>query len=105
MSTIPKRRSKVCGGMMRFANYDSPLLLEALASLLCAGHKPDWDARQLAARALLQASYKTQDAQSLRRLPPGRQTRDPYARRLLPGEARSRLPEGARRSRRLAQER
>lgn len=48
-------------GMMRFANYDSPILLEALASLLAAGHQPSQDARLLAARALLQASYKTQD--------------------------------------------
>jgi hypothetical protein len=47
-------------GMMRFATYDSPILLEALASLLAAGHHPQQDARQLAARALLQASYKTQ---------------------------------------------
>ncbi len=47
-------------GMMRFANYDSPILLEALASLLSSTHEPDWDARQLATRALLQASYKTQ---------------------------------------------
>jgi hypothetical protein len=47
-------------GMMRFANYDSPILLEALASLLAAGHEPSQDARLLAARALLQASYKTQ---------------------------------------------
>ncbi len=49
-------------GMMRFGNYDSPILCEALADLLMA----DWnsDAKNLAARALLQASYKVENEQS-----------------------------------------
>jgi len=46
-------------GMLRFGNYDSPILCEALADLLLA----DWqsDAKNLAARALLQASYRVSD--------------------------------------------
>ncbi|HZL88003.1 MAG TPA: hypothetical protein VFB96_06465 [Pirellulaceae bacterium] len=44
-------------GMMRFANHENPLLLEALGDLLLdcqGGYK---DAKQLAARAYLKASY------------------------------------------------
>jgi hypothetical protein len=44
-------------GMMRFANYDNPLLLEALADLLCNTEEEN-DAKRLAARACLAASYK-----------------------------------------------
>lgn len=46
-------------GMMRFGNYDSPVLCEALSDLLLA----DWntDAKRLASWALLQASYKVSD--------------------------------------------
>jgi len=46
-------------GMMRFANHRNPLLLEALAELLV---HPDggWDAKHLAARAYLQASYQVE---------------------------------------------
>jgi tetratricopeptide (TPR) repeat protein len=46
-------------GMMRFGNYDSPVLCEALSDLLLA----DWnhDAKRLAARALLMASYRVED--------------------------------------------
>jgi tetratricopeptide (TPR) repeat protein len=46
-------------GMMRFGNSDSPILCEALADLLLA----DWDqdAKRLAARALILASYRVED--------------------------------------------
>jgi hypothetical protein len=50
------RAIKGVTGMMHFAKYDSPLLLEALAGLLLAKDYPD-DAKMLAARAYLQASY------------------------------------------------
>lgn len=57
-------------GMMRFGNHDSPVLLEALSDLLMlrfnqrhAKQSNLWidetETRQLAARALLQASYKS----------------------------------------------
>jgi tetratricopeptide (TPR) repeat protein len=42
-------------GMMRFGNFDSPVLLEALADLLMSQSEPP---RRLAARALLQAATK-----------------------------------------------
>ena len=45
-------------GMMRFGNFDSPILLESLADLLLA-QGFDADAKQLAARAYLKASYET----------------------------------------------
>ncbi len=51
-------------GMMRFANYRNPLLLEALADLLIEGDQRKGDAKQLAARALLQASYVVGDGQA-----------------------------------------
>lgn len=47
-------------GMMRFANYESPILLEALGDLLRTQGYPS-DAKQLAARAYLKASYGVQD--------------------------------------------
>lgn len=49
-------------GMMKFGSYDSPVLLEALGFLLV--HR-EWDgnadAKQLAARAFLKASYEVKD--------------------------------------------
>lgn len=48
-------------GMMRFGNFDSPVLLEALSDLLMMRHD-DASAKQLAARALLQASYVADSA-------------------------------------------
>lgn len=50
-------------GMMRFADYDNPLLLEALADLLAAEPGKDWisDAKRMAARAYLHASYFVTD--------------------------------------------
>jgi len=48
-------------GMMRFANHASPLLLEALGDLLLSGRNRDVDAKQLATRAYLKASYESQD--------------------------------------------
>jgi hypothetical protein len=48
-------------GMMRFANHDNPLLLEALGDLLNEGRSPGPDAGRLAARAYLQASYRFED--------------------------------------------
>ncbi len=44
-------------GMMRFADYDNPLLLEVLGDLLIASGMPQ-DGKQLSARAYLAASYK-----------------------------------------------
>lgn len=46
-------------GMMRFGNHDSPILLEALASLLLVGREQG-DAKRLAVRALLKASEETE---------------------------------------------
>jgi tetratricopeptide (TPR) repeat protein len=46
-------------GMMRFANHANPLLLEALGELLLAHGGPD--AKRLAARAYLKASYEMTD--------------------------------------------
>jgi len=43
-------------GMMRFGNFDSPVLLETLSDLMMMGSDLS-QAKQLAARALLQASY------------------------------------------------
>ncbi len=50
-------------GMMRFADYNNPLLLEALGDLLLEGWGPD-SSKQLAARSYLQASYVAQDKES-----------------------------------------
>ncbi len=44
-------------GMMKFGNYNSPVLLEALGDLLVSAGLND-DAKQLAARAYLKASYE-----------------------------------------------
>jgi tetratricopeptide (TPR) repeat protein len=46
-------------GMLRFGNHDSPVLLEALSDLLLADYYSD--AKRLAARALLKASYEVED--------------------------------------------
>lgn len=47
-------------GMMKFGNHDSPVLLEALGDLLVSrGY--DSDAKQLAARAYLKASYEVDE--------------------------------------------
>lgn len=43
-------------GMLRFGNHDSPVLLECLSDLLLA--ETEVDAKRLAARALLKASYE-----------------------------------------------
>lgn len=54
-------------GMMRFGNHQSPILLEALASLLVAptaGSLHYGDARLLVARALLKASYESTGAEA-----------------------------------------
>ena len=55
------RASKGVLGMMRFGHHDSPVLLEALADVLTAnGQFEETDARRLAARALLKASYEVE---------------------------------------------
>ena len=46
-------------GMMRFGNYQSPVLLEAAGDLLLAS--ANQDAKRLAARCYLKASYEVQD--------------------------------------------
>jgi tetratricopeptide (TPR) repeat protein len=49
-------------GMMKFGKHDSPLLLEALGSLLTQGESnPKEDAKLLASRAYLKASYEVPD--------------------------------------------
>jgi tetratricopeptide (TPR) repeat protein len=48
-------------GMMRFANFENPILLEALGDLLLTGRDPTVDAKRLAARCYLKASYVTDD--------------------------------------------
>ena len=57
---VVRQAIKGVSGMMRFGHHDSPVLLEALADLLRAPGHPD-DGGQLAARAVLQASYQTKD--------------------------------------------
>ena len=47
-------------GMMRFGNHESPILLEALGDLLLSRGYPK-DAKRLAARAYLKASYGSKD--------------------------------------------
>jgi tetratricopeptide (TPR) repeat protein len=47
-------------GMMKFGNYDSPVLLEVLGDLLLSRQFPA-DAKRLAARAYLKAAYNTQE--------------------------------------------
>ncbi len=65
-----KRKDAIKGvvGMMRFSRHDHPILLEALADLL-GGPFINWrkDAKRLAARALLLASYKTKSKLAQRR--------------------------------------
>ena len=59
-----KEAVKAVLGMMRFAHYDSPLLLEVLGDLLRNEHgylQNGLDEKQLAARAYLKASYETKD--------------------------------------------
>jgi hypothetical protein len=52
-------------GMMKFADHENPVLLEALGNVL-AGHTEQHaeDAKQLAARAYLKASYVVPDEQA-----------------------------------------
>jgi tetratricopeptide (TPR) repeat protein len=59
------RRAALSGilGMMKFAKFDSPILLEPLGDLLARGWdgEPARDAKLLAARAYLKASYAVDD--------------------------------------------
>lgn len=48
-------------GMMRFGNYDSPVLLEALGDLLTMQFENESGVQRLAARAYLKASYEVED--------------------------------------------
>lgn len=48
-------------GMMKFGKHDAPVLLEALGTLLLDESNPEQDAKQLAARAFLKASYEVPD--------------------------------------------
>lgn len=52
-------------GMMRFANHDNPLLLEALGDLLLPAYDREMDAKQLSARAYLKASIDA-DSESVK---------------------------------------
>jgi tetratricopeptide (TPR) repeat protein len=52
-------------GMMKFGKHDSPVLLEALGSLLTQGeHNPKEDAKLLACRAYLKAAYEVPEDSS-----------------------------------------
>ena len=54
-------------GMMKFGKHDSPVLLEALGSVLVdEGHDGPHDAKLLAARAYLKASYEVPDGPARR---------------------------------------
>ncbi len=57
-----KRAIKGVSGMMRFGQYDSPILLEALGDLLVSQRNRGVD--RLAARAYLRASYVVEDEQA-----------------------------------------
>lgn len=48
-------------GMMRFGNFESPILLEVLAHLLLDNNNRYKDGKLLASRALLKASYAVED--------------------------------------------
>ncbi len=48
-------------GMMRFGKHTSPILLEALGDVLIWDHQVKRDAKRLAARAYLKASYGVED--------------------------------------------
>jgi tetratricopeptide (TPR) repeat protein len=50
-------------GMMRFGQHDSPILLEALGSLLSDGAE-EWDGKQMAARAYLRAAAVAPNARA-----------------------------------------
>jgi tetratricopeptide (TPR) repeat protein len=56
-----KRALKGVLGMMRFGNFDSPVLLEALGDLLLA-RGDELGAKRLAARAYLKASYEAESS-------------------------------------------
>lgn len=60
LSTLPKpeleKAIKGISGMMRFGNFKSPVLLEALADLLLAKGSPRNSAKHLTVRALLRAA-------------------------------------------------
>ncbi|WP_298547012.1 hypothetical protein [uncultured Aquimarina sp.] len=66
-NTLPKeeldKAIKGIMGMMKFGNYDSPILLEALGDLLMAN---GWKngARQLASRAYFKASYHSKEPET-----------------------------------------
>jgi tetratricopeptide (TPR) repeat protein len=64
-----RRAVKGVLGMMRFGNHRSSVLLEALGNLLSHDRTEtmDVDAKQLAARAYLKASYEVQDAVAKRK--------------------------------------
>ena len=58
-----RRATKGILGMMRFGHHDSPVLLEALGTLLLSDTVAfDGDAKRLATRAFLKASYEAKDA-------------------------------------------
>lgn len=54
-------------GMMRFGNYRSPVLLEALGDLLLANGTREDDAKMLAARAYLKASLEVKETDASKR--------------------------------------
>jgi tetratricopeptide (TPR) repeat protein len=57
-----RRATKGILGMMRFGHHDSPVLLEALGMLLLSDTvASDGDAKRLATRAFLKASYESKD--------------------------------------------
>ncbi|MFO0850262.1 MAG: hypothetical protein U0871_17145 [Gemmataceae bacterium] len=67
---LAERQAAIKGvlGMMRFGHHDSPVLLDALGSLLAdRPDKPDADAKRLAARAYLKASYEAKETDAVQK--------------------------------------
>ena len=60
-----KKALKGIMGMMRFGNFESPVLLETLADLLMDEGMPKDDGKWLAARAYLKAAYETDDDETV----------------------------------------
>jgi tetratricopeptide (TPR) repeat protein len=67
--TAKQRDDAIAGvvGMMRFADFDNPILQEALGDLLASGQL-DWNASHLAALAYLHAAQKSSDPDDQKRL-------------------------------------
>lgn len=68
--TAAERQAAIKGvlGMMRFGHHESPVLLEALGNLLTERYdEPTADAKRLAARAYLRASYEAKEPDAVQK--------------------------------------